>query len=111
MELPNGVTAARLELDGLQGALALVRVNGEDAPPVTWRPHKSDLDGLLRPGQNVFEVEIVGTLRNLLGPHHHVAGEPGWVSPQCFRRGPDWVDEYRFVPFGLTGASLAIEVA
>ncbi|MBM4437162.1 MAG: hypothetical protein FJ029_08010 [Actinobacteria bacterium] len=106
--LPAPTGEAALDLHGLQGALALVQVNGQAGPAVAWQPHRSSIGPLLRAGANVIEIDVVGTLRNALGPHHHRDGEPGWVSPGSFRRGPHWVDAYQCVPFGLDGADLLL---
>jgi hypothetical protein len=48
----------------------------------------------------------VGTLRNLLGPHHLNGGDLHWTGPKEFRDKNRWTDDYILVPFGLDGATL-----
>ena len=56
----------------------------------------------------------LGGYFNLLGPHHHIDGEPIGVGPLTFKGKRDWTDsesapertwvnQYNFVPFGLMG--------
>lgn len=87
-----------------------VRVNGKDAGTILWQPYEADLSGLLHEGDNELEVELVGNLRNLLGPHHLSSGESYAVGPHCFfeysdiwagGKNPDWNDGYVFVKSGL----------
>lgn len=89
-----------------------VRVNGRPAGELLWAPYTLSLDGLLREGENTLEVELTGTLRNLLGPHHMESGENYCVGySNFFRRSPlwiggdgqnrSWTSAYCFTEFGL----------
>ena len=87
-----------------------VRVNGADAGTILWQPYEVDLSGLLHEGENEIEVEIIGNLRNLLGPHHLKEGECYFVCPNsffedsdvwCGGKNPGWDDRYCFVEYGL----------
>ena len=69
-----------------------------------------ELGDLLRPGENEIAVEIIGNLRNLLGPHHLEEGECYAVCPSSFFQeskvwcggtNPAWNDDYCFVRYGL----------
>ncbi len=94
-----------------RGATVLkVRANGQDAGEIRWQPYEADLSGLLHAGENELEIELVGNLRNLLGPHHLGEGEVYWVGPGSFfeysdiwvgGKHPDWNDGYTFVTGGL----------
>jgi len=102
-----------LEFDQLDHILSKVRVNGKEAARLAWQPWRLDVTKLVKSGSNKFEVEVVGSCRNLLGPHHHVDGELFAVGPSAFtgrRYWSDsgdapgtWTDDYSFVPFGITG--------
>lgn len=87
-----------------------VIVNGEKAGEILWAPYEVSLDGLLLEGDNTIEIIFVGTLRNLLGPHHLSIGESYCVGPfSFFEKSPlwigrhwpigTWVDSYCFVDF------------
>jgi len=54
----------------------------------------------LRKGKNVLAIELVNTLRNLMGPHHCAEPHPIWVGPT--ELAPDEpVDRYVYIPSGL----------
>jgi hypothetical protein len=107
-----------LGCDGLDAAVALVRVNGVAAGMSGWRPHRVEITSLLRGEANRIEIEVVGTLRNLLGPHHYtgdlkdevwqthftaVMERPDWMEAEARPTLKIWSDEYEFAPFGLSG--------
>jgi hypothetical protein len=95
-----------LELHNLRAAVAHVRVNGQQVGTVAWQPHRVDVAEALVAGENTIEIELVGTLRNLLGPHHLNGGDLRWTGPKEFRDKNRWTDDYILVPFGLDGATL-----
>lgn len=83
----NGSGPHRVELPSWHGSVARVRVNGTLAGYVGWPPYALDVSRHIRPGDNVIEVIISGTLKNSLGPHH--CGElRGIAGPGHFSRGP-----------------------
>lgn len=98
---------AQIEIGNLRAALAHVRINGKEIGAVAWQPHVVDIaDGLLRVGSNTVEIELVGTLRNLLGPHHLNGGDQAWTGPAEFRDKQRWTDDYILVPFGFDRVTL-----
>lgn len=114
---------AFLRLEGMEAVLAKVTVNGREAGYIPWRPHEIEVTGLLnRRRVNVFEIELFGSCRNLLGPHHNVNANPIGIGPRSFSGGASWRedprsaddiwrDRYSFVPFGITkGAHIAVVV-
>jgi hypothetical protein len=108
IELPSFAGQAFLEFDGLRAAVAHVRLNGSQAGTVAWPPHQVEVTGLLQPGPNQIEIELVGTLRNLLGPHHRAGGDGDLTGPGEFRDKSRWTDDYILVPFGFGRVSLGI---
>ncbi len=101
-----------LRLSRRGAMVTAVRVNGKGAGKILWAPYEVSLDGLLQEGDNKIEVELTGTLRNLLGPHHDGEGESYMVGPGSFFqhsplwRGGDgsnsgWNSGYCFTDFGL----------
>lgn len=90
-----------LELPGVAACLAKVRVNGKACGARAWSPWRFDCTGAVRPGRNRVEIELVNTLRNLLGPHHHKAGELFAVGPESFIDEANWTDGYSFVAHGI----------
>jgi hypothetical protein len=108
LQLPALEGQALLEIEDLRAALAHVRVNGRHAGTVAWKPHRVDATAFLQPGENVIEIELVGTLRNLLGPHHQAGGDGDLTGPGEFRDRSRWTEDYILAPFGLGGVTLAI---
>jgi len=106
--LPAFGDRAVLEIQNLRAAVAHVQVNGGHAGTVAWPPHRVEISEGLKAGENVVEIELVGTLRNLLGPHHRAGGDLAWTGPNDFRDKSRWTDDYTLVPFGFEGVTLRI---
>ena len=106
LHLDSIPTEAAIVLEDLRAALAHVLINGEAAGFTAWQPFRVDLGNRLKAGENRLEIELVSTLRNLLGPHHQRGGDPEAVGPESFRMNPLWIDDYTFVPFGFKKAAL-----
>ena len=104
--LPSFSGRAELELRHLHVALASVRVNGQPVGTCAWHPHRIDLGSSLVPGENTLEIELVGTLRNLLGPHHRAGGDGPGTGPGDFRDKTHWTEDTILVPFGFDSAIL-----
>ena len=86
------------------GSTARVKVNGKLAGRLVSRPWTCDVTDLIKPGQNSVQVEVIGTLKNTLGPHHNNPGL-GTAWPSMFQRGaksgPPSGDAYHTVAYGL----------
>ncbi len=85
-----------------------VWVNGAYAG-IVLLDNKLNLEKFLRPGENVLELELMSSNRNLFGPHHFKdAPEPVFVTPMTMDQFGTWVEDqspefttdYAFVPFG-----------
>ena len=93
-------------LTGWRGSVAKVRVNGQPAGAIWHQPWACDVTDLIQPGENEIEVEVIGTLKNTLGPHH---GNPGlgsaWPSmwDNAPEQGPPAGKAYSTVGYGLLG--------
>ena len=104
---------ATLSLAQPDAIVTKVTVNGTVAAVRGWHPYEVEVGELLQAGRNEIEIELAGSCRNLLGPHHHVNGELHGVGPASFRRKRSWTDDYNtpddvwtdaysFVAFGLS---------
>lgn len=88
-------------------------INGQEVRTFLWEPYEADITSFLRKGDNLIEVEMANSCRNLLGPHHHIKGElykvgpdsfkdkPGWTDKDIDKNTPIYTDRYTFVRFGL----------
>ena len=80
-----------------------VRINNKTAGHIPWKcANNLEITDFLTDGRNHFELEVVGSPRNLFGPFHLKNGEPMVTSWQSFRaEGDDYIPEYNLQPYGL----------
>lgn len=76
----NSVNQFELQLGEWEGTVAAVKVNGRPAGIIFSEPNTLNITKYLKKGANRVEVEVVGSLKNLLGPHHN-SPRPGMVGP------------------------------
>lgn len=69
-----------LQLGEWKGTVAAVKVNGQEAGVIFSEPNTLDVSKFLKAGINTVEVEVIGSLKNLLGPHYNNP-RPGMVGP------------------------------
>ncbi|MFA6242393.1 MAG: glycosyl hydrolase, partial [Candidatus Hydrogenedentales bacterium] len=86
-DIPKTDGRVEVALGDWLGSVAKVRVNGADAGYIYHQPYTCDIAKFVKAGDNTVEVEVIGTNKNTLGPHH---GNPplGIASPGMFRNGP-----------------------
>ena len=117
---------AFLELYPYGGAAVRLRVNGREAGCSFYGGNVTEITEFLHIGENRLELELMGTLRNMLGPHHHFKGEPEFTGVHTFtgeygngavedlssREAPNavWTDKYACIRFGLQKVKL-IEIS
>ncbi|MEI6047256.1 MAG: glycosyl hydrolase [Bacteroidota bacterium] len=91
-----------LALGSWYGTIAEVSVNGQTATLIAFPPYNTDVTGLIKPGINKIEVKVIGSLKNLLGPHHNNP-KPGLVSPWIWRnvKGYPAGKDYQMLDYGL----------
>ena len=119
----------KLVLDELNGSHCHVYLNGVDCGTLRCAPYCVDISHALKEGKNVLTLELVNTLRNLLGPYHRPLGElgtnfgggykypnaawaggtPGWYD----NRVPDtadWTESYLLTKLGVKGVHIVREL-
>jgi len=73
---------------GWYGTTARVLVNGTSAGFVVSAPWQIEITPFVKSGENTISVQVYGTPKNLLGPHH--AGPlRGSAWPHAFQRAPE----------------------
>ncbi|MFC5403553.1 glycosyl hydrolase [Cohnella soli] len=76
-----------LQTEGLHGAAARVRANGNAQAALHMGGTGADITALLSPGANRLSVIVSATQQNVWGPHH--AGQPAKIaSPWMWKTGP-----------------------
>ncbi len=96
LTLRNGFTLTSEELKNInflsfdiKGANSVkVKINGIDCGGAYWEPFAVPVRHALQTGMNTIELELVISLRNMLGPHHLQVGESFNVSTLSFNREP-----------------------
>jgi hypothetical protein len=90
-----------LNFEKISATTTKITINGKEAGIIFMKPYKLEISKFLKDGKNSLEIELTNSLRNLLGPHHHISGELTGVGPGSFQDKKNWTDEYNFVPFGI----------
>ena len=88
-----------LEIPEWRGVALGVRVNGSDPIMIPWPPFSADITSLLKDGENVLEIEVLGHRRNSHGPFYLTTKWPNWTGPAEFKR--YLVTNRQLVPCGL----------
>ncbi len=79
-------------------------LNGRPAADLLWPPFEVEISKLLRPGENIVEVVVYGSLRNLLGPHYAKnEDQRGGFGNDDFEPLEGWEGPQRLRPMGLMG--------
>jgi hypothetical protein len=91
-----------VSLNNWSGTVAEVRINDQIAPVIAFPPYESDITSLIKPGSNKIQVKVIGSLKNLMGPHFNNP-RPGLVSPGSFRNVKSYPagKDYQFIDYGL----------
>ena len=100
---PSG--SYKVKLDEWIGSLVVVDVNGVEAGIIDHQPYELDITDHLSAGNNQITVKVVGTLKNLLGPHHNNP-QHGLVTPWSFKSAPEVQPDgeaYDLIGYGLFG--------
>lgn len=92
-----------------------IYINDTHADSGIVPPFEVDITDYVLEGQNRICIEMMGSNRNVFGPHHHVQGENIFVGPSIFNGvkgwesfgNPEldtdtWTDCYNFVKFGFS---------
>ena len=91
-----------VKLGKWSGTVAEVYVNGEKAGIIGYDPYQLNISSYLKEGSNNIEVVVIGSHKNLLGPHYR-APAPGLASPWHWKDidKPIPGTEYQMLDYGL----------
>ncbi len=107
-ELDLSDTNYRLKLKKKSFNAVKVRINGQGAGVITFNGDSIDCSPYLHRGKNTITLTLVGTLRNMMGPHHRPV-EDYRVPPRAFYKEQcvwmvkpvEWTDRYCFVELSV----------
>ena len=91
-----------VKLNKWNGTVAEVYVNGQKAGMIAFDPWQLDVTSYLKEGSNTIDVHVIGSLKNLLGPHYRNPA-PGLASPWHWKNvdKPISGKEYQMRDYGL----------
>jgi hypothetical protein len=91
-----------VQLGKWAGTVAEVFVNGTKAGIIAYDPYRLNITPCLKEGTNLIEVNVIGSLKNLLGPHYKNPA-PGLASPGHWKgvNEPLPGTEYQMMDYGL----------
>ena len=100
IEKPDGQYLVRL--DNWKGTVAEVKVNDKPTGLIAFPHWQLEITGDIKPGTNKVEVQVIGSLKNLLGPHFNNP-VPGLVGPWHFRNVKFYPagKDYQLMDYGL----------
>lgn len=97
-----------LELASWKGTVAVVYVNGEKAGIISRPPYELQVETLLCKGENIIEVRVAGSIRNVYGPHYNtqmgITGPWMWNGVTEQAAGSDYI----FFDYGLMGEGMKL---
>jgi hypothetical protein len=91
-----------VRLGNWNGTVAEVKVNDQPSGIVAFPPYQIDVTDNIKPGTNKVEVKVIGSLKNLLGPHFNNPA-PGLVGPWHFRNVKTYPagKDYQMIDYGI----------
>jgi hypothetical protein len=100
-----------VDLTGVAASVCAVKVNGKKRRIVAWAPRQADVTSDLVDGANTIEIEVISTLRNVMGPLHN-KNRPATervVFDSAFTDEKNWTDAYQLVPYGMMRGARLVE--
>ena len=84
------------------GTVAEVFVNGTKAGIIAFDPYRLNVTSYLQEGNNQIDVYVIGSHKNLLGPHYNNPA-PGLASPWHWKNISAQIPglEYQMIDYGL----------
>lgn len=131
MEQVNAGRRYFIEFPQFDAIVVQAELNGSKTDPIVFHPYEIEITSWVKKGQNTLRLTLSNSLRNLLGPHHHVGGELVAVGPVSFTGKTSWTgkqvgendwyekritgktgiwrDDYFIIPYGVLAAPIIVE--
>ncbi|MCL2571171.1 MAG: hypothetical protein FWE11_02110 [Defluviitaleaceae bacterium] len=102
-----------IDVGSFLATVIAVKVNGQLAGYIPWKcANILEITKFIWDGINNFELEVMGSPRNLFGPFHVKEGEPDNTSWSSFRTEADnYTPDYNLQPYGLNDIIKIMKVA
>ena len=99
---PQSDERYQLDLSGVKGVTRNVTLNGTEIGAVPFPPACVEITSALKDGTNTLEIEVAGSLANMIGPHRFSGGKrPDVITPAVYFDDGTPKDIYEFVPYGF----------
>jgi hypothetical protein len=100
IEKPDGKYSVGLK--NWKGTVAEVKVNDGSATIIAFPPYQADITQFIKPGLNKVEVKVIGSLKNLMGPHFNNPA-PGLTAPGHWRNVKNYPpgSDFQLLDYGL----------
>lgn len=100
LTLARDAAGIEVQLPGLPGSAARVTVDDRPIGDVLYPPYRVAADLPLPAGDHEVSVELMGSMRNMMGPHFSqgVPAVGSWMKPAV---GPVAADQHHVTPTGL----------
>ena len=106
--LQQPADALELQLGGWAGTVAAIRMDGRDQGVIMHPPYRLELTGPFPAGRHELAIDLIGNMRNMMGPHHADGLAGAWTWDRCPDHQPAGT-QYRFVQTGLlSGPSVRV---
>ena len=107
----SGNMRAYLQLGRWEAVCVTVKV-GQKCFEIPWSlGDPVDLTDALVDGDNLMEIQVMGSPRNMMGPLHLKGGKPLNTHDSCFSPDPEeYCEEYQVVPYGLMEPVAVLEM-
>jgi len=101
----------KLKLNNWKGSISEIYVNDKKVAVSFLPPFETDISNFLKEGDNNVKVVVIGTLKNLLGPHHQKSSGSAWPAMWFnFEKGRTLAgDSYIFDNYGLEQDFVVLE--
>jgi hypothetical protein len=102
-QLKPGQSRFIVKINDWLGCVSEVKVNQKSAGIIASQPGELDVTKLIQEGKNEITVEVYGTLKNLLGPHHNgpLRGSAWPASFEAAAKNMPAGENYDVIEYGL----------
>lgn len=91
-----------ITIEDFSASVIKVLINSKEAGFIPWKSYKLEITDLIENGENIVEFEVVGSLRNMLGPLHFKQNKINFVRANNFRpEGENYTKDYVLHPYGI----------
>jgi hypothetical protein len=100
VKLDDRADSLRIQLNNWNGSVAVVNWRGKSVGDILHPPFALEIPGPIEPGDHTVGIEVLGNVRNMMGPHFG-SGLTGPWAYEAYPMTQPAGDEYKLIPTGL----------